>query len=194
MTPDNNAREKGLKIPLVYNTSGYELAETIKLLDGIIDVYLTDMRYADPAHSLKYSCAPDYPAYNQEAVKEMFRQTGNAQFDENDMITRGVIIRHLVLPQDIAGTKKIMDFISRELSPEMYISLMSQYTPYYQASTYKEINRRISSEEYAAAQQAMEDAGLHNGWTQEAGGLESLAGIHIKPTFSKDTAHDQEPQ
>ncbi len=177
----------GLNIPLVYNTSGYELAERIRMLDGIIDIYLPDMRYGDSAMSRKYSLAPDYPAYNQAAVKEMFRQVGTAVFDLNGIIERGLIIRHLVLPGGASGTETIMRFIAQELSTETYISLMSQYTPYYKAAEYPEINRRISQQEYKQAQQIMEEYGLGNGWVQEAGGLESLAGVHIKPVFKKES-------
>lgn len=175
------AIEKGLKIPLVYNTSGYELPETIKLLEGIVDVYLTDMRYADNDAAIKYSQAPGYPKYNQDSVKEMHRQVGIAKFDKQDIIQSGVIIRHLVLPEGISGTKKIMQFISGKISKEAYISLMSQYHPYYKAAGHKPINRLISYEEYLNAQAIMEKYGLHNGWTQESGGLEHLAGVHIKP-------------
>lgn len=175
------AIEAGLNIPLIYNTSGYELAETIKLLDGIIDVYLPDMRYADPELSKKYSLAPDYPACNQASVKEMHRQVGLVKTDHNDIIEKGMIIRHLVLPDNISGTEKIMKFISEEISTENYISLMSQYTPYYKAGDYAELSRRISLQEYEKAQKIMEKYGLHNGWTQDSGGLERFAGVNIKP-------------
>ena len=174
------AAEKGLHIPLVYNTGGYELPETIKLLDGIIDIYLPDMRYADSDMAIKYSQAPDYPKYNCASLKEMHRQAGVASINSEGLIERGVIIRHLVLPGNIPGTEKIMRFIARELSPETYISLMSQYHPYYKAEGLKEIDRNISAQEYAAAQKTMHAHGLHNGWTQDAGGLERFAGIHIK--------------
>jgi len=175
------AISKGLKIPLVYNTSGYELGQIIKLLDGIVDIYLPDLRYADPKMSEKYSNAADYPQCSQEAVKEMHRQVGIAKINEEGIIERGVIIRHLVLPDNIAGTKKIMRFIAKELSEDSYISLMSQYTPYYRAEEFKEISRKITFEEYELAKEAMHNHGLYNGWTQDSGGLERFAGIHIKP-------------
>jgi putative pyruvate formate lyase activating enzyme len=173
----------GLKIPLVYNTSGYELPEMVYLLDCIIDVYLPDMRYSDPAMSLKYSQAPDYPRYNQAAVKEMQRQTGNTVFNDQDVIERGVIIRHLVLPENISGTGTIMKFLAEQVSPETYISLMSQYFPCHNAQDFKELNRRLTQEEFAAAQSEMDKYGLHNGWTQESGGLDRFAGTNIKPSF-----------
>lgn len=180
------AISKGLKIPLVYNTSGYELAEIIKLLEGIVDIYLPDMRYADNALAIKYSSAPDYPKYNQEAVKEMHRQVGVAKIDREGIVEKGVIIRHLVLPHNIAGTEKIMQFIAEELSADSYISLMSQYIPYYQASKFKDISCRLTYDDYEAAKKAMQRYGLDNGWIQEGYGLERFAGIHIKPALKKD--------
>jgi putative pyruvate formate lyase activating enzyme len=177
----NIAVSKGLKIPVVYNTGGYELAQIIKLLDGIVDIYLPDMRYAESEMAEKYSSAPDYPEYNQEALKEMHRQVGVAKMDEHGIIRRGVVIRHLVLPNGIAGTEKIMRFIAQDLSVNTYISLMSQYMPYYKASEFKEISRRLKLNEYAEAKKIMEKYGLHNGWIQESYGLERFAGVNIKP-------------
>ena len=174
------AIEKKLKIPLVYNTSGYELPEIIKILDGIVDIYLVDMRYGDNNHSIKYSQAPDYPYFNQEAVKEMYKQVGDAEFDKNNIIKRGLLIRHLVLPNNISGTEEIMKFISQKLSNKVYISLMSQYNPYYQAYKYPEISRRITKEEYQEAVDYLKKYGLDNGWTQDSYGLERLAGVNIK--------------
>jgi len=180
------AAEKGLKIPLVYNTGGYELPEMIKLLDGIIDIYLPDMRYAGSKMAEKYSLAPDYPGYNQAAVKEMHRQVGVAKFDKEGIITGGVIIRHLVLPNHISGTREIMEFISKELSMETYISLMSQYLPYHKAKEFPNISRRLKESEYLEAQDMMHESGLHNGWIQESYGLERFAGVNIKPSLKKD--------
>jgi len=178
---------KGLKIPIVYNTSGYELADVVKLIDGIVDIYLPDMRYADNAMAVTYSNAEDYPRYNQEAVKEMFRQVGTAQMDDKGIIKEGIIIRHLILPNNISGTEEIMKFIADELSKDIYISLMSQYFPCYKAAQFKEISRRITYQEYADAQQAMQRYGLNNGWIQESGGLERFAGINIKPMLRDDS-------
>jgi putative pyruvate formate lyase activating enzyme len=172
--------QKGLNIPLVYNTSGYELPEIIKMLDGIVDIYLTDMRYADNKNSIKYSQAQDYANYNQDAVKEMYKQVSESEFDDNDVIKKGLIIRHLVLPENISGTEKIMQFISENLSRKVYISLMSQYQPYYQAHKYQELSRRITQEEYQEAIDCLNKYGLENGWVQDSRGLERFAGIHIK--------------
>jgi len=171
---------KGLKLPIVYNTGGYELPEMIKILDGIVDIYLPDMRYADNNMAIKYSAAPDYPKYNQETLREMHRQVGIAKMNNEGIIKRGVIIRHLVLPNNISGTDKLMEFIARELSKDTYISLMSQYFPCYRATQFKEISRRISYQEYQDAKMSMQRYGLSNGWSQEDHGLERFAGINIK--------------
>ena len=172
---------KGLNIPLVYNTSGYELAEVIKLLDGIIDIYLVDMRYADSVVSQKLSKALDYPRFNQAAVKEMYRQVKEAKFDQSGIMKKGLIIRHLVLPQHCSATDKIMRFIAEEISPKTYISLMSQYLPYYQALDFPEINRRLKAAEYKEAKKILQDYNLSHGWIQESYGAERFAGVHIKP-------------
>jgi len=177
---------EGLNLPIVYNTGGYELAQIIKLLEGIVDIYLPDMRYADSEIATKYSSAPDYPKYNQAAVKEMQRQVGVAKMDNQGIIKSGVIIRHLVLPNSICGTDKIMKFIKDEVSEDTYISLMSQYMPYHRASEFKEISRRLKLKEYEAAKKAMQRYGLYNGWVQESYGSERFAGIHIKPALKKD--------
>lgn len=177
------AAGKGLGIPLVYNTGGYELAEIIKLLDGIIDIYLADMRYTDAEMSKKYSLVPDYPRYNQEALQEMHRQVGIAQLDKGGILKKGLIIRHLVLPDNISGTDKAMSFIAEKISKDAYISLMSQYLPCYKASQFKEISRRITYREYEDARATMHKYGLYNGWTQESYGLERLAGTNIKPSI-----------
>jgi len=171
----------GLNIPIVYNTSGYELPEIIKLLEKIVDIYLVDMRYADLQMSKKYSHAPDYPEYNQKSVKEMHRQVGVAKINNEGIIEKGLIIRHLVMPDNISGTEKIMQFIAHQISKESYISLMSQYYPFYKASEFPRLNRRITKEEYDAAISCMQEQGLHNGWIQESGGLDRFAGINIKP-------------
>ena len=171
---------KGLKIPIVYNTGGWELAEIINLLDGIVDIYLPDMRYADNDMAIKYSSAPDYHKLNQEAVKEMHRQAGIAQIDKEGVIKRGLIIRHLLLPNGISGTDEVMKFIAEEISKDTYISLMSQYFPCHKASQFKEISRRIAYQEYEDAVATMEKHGLYNGWIQEDRGLQRFAGTNIK--------------
>jgi putative pyruvate formate lyase activating enzyme len=178
----------GLKLPLVYNTSGYELPEVIALLKGIIDIYLTDMRYAKNEMAVKYSLAPDYPAYNQKSVEQMHQQVGVAEINDQGIILRGLIIRHLVLPNNISGTEEIMKFIAKKIDPKTYISLMSQYLPYYKASGSADINRRLTIEEYEQAKETMHRYQLANGWVQESYGLERFAGIHIKPFLKKEDA------
>jgi putative pyruvate formate lyase activating enzyme len=161
------ARERGFSLPIVYNTSGYESLETLGLLNGIVDIYLPDMRYSDNDAGMKYSVAPDYPEINRAAVKEMYRQVGNLVLDENGVAQRGLIIRHLVLPGALSGTEGVMKFLAGEISKDVYISLMSQYFPAYRARELKEINRRITPEEYEDAWQIMLKYGLENGWVQE---------------------------
>ncbi|MCX5699866.1 MAG: radical SAM protein [Candidatus Omnitrophica bacterium] len=171
----------GLKIPLVYNTSGYELAGVIKSLAGIVDIYLADSRYGDNLVSRKLSKAGDYVKYNQEALKEMHRQVGVAEFSADGLIKRGLIIRHLVLPNRSSQTEKVMKFIAGELSQDTHVSLMSQYLPYHLASGYPKINRRLKKEEYQEAKEILERYHLLNGWIQESYGAERFAGVNIKP-------------
>jgi putative pyruvate formate lyase activating enzyme len=161
------AKERGFNLPLVYNTSGYESVEALRLLDGIVDIYLPDMRYSDEKVALKYSIAPHYVEINRATVKEMFRQVGNLELDENSVAKRGLIIRHLVLPGGISGTEGVMKFLAEEISKEVHISLMSQYFPAYRASEFKELNRRITAKEYEEASRVMQKYGLENGWVQE---------------------------
>lgn len=176
---------RGLKIPLVYNTSGYELPEIISMLEGIVDIYLADMRYAKEQIAVRLSQAPGYPGYSRRSIKEMHRQVGIAYIDKTGIIKRGVIVRHLVLPNALSGTEEIMRFLSQELSPNTYVSLMSQYTPYYKAVNLPEISRRAGLEEYEKAIEAMHRAGLYNGWTQESGGLERFAGVNLKSNLTQ---------
>jgi len=180
------AISSGLNIPLVYNTGGYESAEIIRLLEGIVDIYLPDMRYADEEQAVKFSGAPGYPENNQESVKEMFRQAGTVKLDESGIIERGLIIRHLVLPNKVSGTEKIMRFISEKLSGDTYVSLMSQYLPYHRAAEFKEISRRLTLSEYEEAQDMLEKYGLHNGWVQESFGSERFAGVNIKSILKNE--------
>jgi putative pyruvate formate lyase activating enzyme len=161
------AKERGFSLPVVYNTSGYDSVEALRFLDGVVDIYLPDMRYSDNQAALKYSIAPYYAEVNRAAVKEMYRQVGNLVVDTNGIAQRGLIIRHLVLPGGLSGTESIMKFLAEEISKDVYISLMSQYFPAYKATTMKELSRRITADEYEAARQVMENYGLENGWVQE---------------------------
>ena len=161
------AVEKGLSIPILYNTGGYDALPTLALLDGIVDIYMPDMKYADPQVGKKLSSVPDYPQRNQSAVVEMHRQVGDLVIDDRNIATRGLLVRHLVLPNDLAGTAAVMKFIAAHLSKHTCISLMSQYFPDHRAHEFPELSRRLTRKEYARARRAMEDAGLHNGWVQD---------------------------
>lgn len=148
------AMEHGLRLPLVYNTSGYDLMKTIALLDGIVDVYLPDMKYADAETARRLSDVEDYPAHNQAAVREMFRQVGALVRDERGVALRGVLVRHLVLPENTGGCDKIFDFLEREIPGEVFVNVMAQYRPCYQAGNAPPMNRRIYDSEYEAARAA----------------------------------------
>jgi len=150
------AVENGLVIPIIYNNGGYESVETLKLLEGIVDIYLPDMRYADNQIAKKYSGVDNYVEINQAATREMYRQVG----------PKNIIIRHLVLPGGLSGTERIMKFISENLSKNIAISLMSQYYPTFKSADYHLINRRINSKEYQNAIDAVLANGLTNGWFQ----------------------------
>ena len=157
---------KGLKLPLVYNTNTYDSLETLKELDGIVDIYLPDIKYSDDKKAIRYSSAPDYTNISRQAIKEMFRQTGELTLDKNEIARRGVIVRHLILPENIAGSKESLNWLAHEVSQEVTISLMSQYHPTHHASRFPEIARHINQAEYDEVMQAMEEAGLENGWVQ----------------------------
>ncbi len=161
------ARERGFNLPIVYNSSGFDSVETLRLLDGIVDIYLPDMRYGDDSAAMQYSVAPAYVEVNRAAVREMFRQVGNLTLDEQGIATRGLIIRHLVLPGGFSGTEGVMKFLAEEISRDVYISLMSQYFPTYKASEHQAINRRINEREYDDAYDIKMKYGLKNGWVQE---------------------------
>lgn len=163
----NISKQSGLSIPIVYNTLGYELTEILESLRGLIDIYLPDMRYSDNLNAIKYSSLPDYVKFNREAVKEMYKQVGDLIL-EDEVAKKGLIIRLLVLPNNIAGIRDTMKFIAEKVSPNTYISLMSQYYPVYKADGHPEINRQITKREYEEALEAMEEFGLKNGWIQES--------------------------
>ena len=155
------AAQAGLEIPLVYNTGGYDSLVMLKHLDGIIDIYMPDMKYADPDIARQYSKIRDYPAINQAAVCEMHRQVGDLSTDSNEIAFRGLLVRHLVLPNNLAGTDKIVQFLADKVSTNTYLNLMDQYRPAYKAHQYPELNRSITHEEYQAAVQMALDAGIN---------------------------------
>ena len=154
------AAKAGLKIPLVYNTGGYDSMAMLQLLDGVIDIYMPDMKYSDQETARRYSKIRNYPQVNQEAVREMFRQVGDLEIDEQGVAKRGLLIRHLVLPEGIAGTEEVVRFISENLSANTYLNLMDQYRPAFKAHNYPELNRRLTNQEYQSAVDAAVKAGL----------------------------------
>jgi len=146
------AKEKGLTLPTVYNTGGYDSVETLKLLDGYIDIYMPDMKYFDPVVAEQLSSAPDYPQINRSAVSEMHSQVGDLKL-EIGLATRGLLVRHLVLPENLAGSFEIIDFLADQISPKTTINVMDQYRPCFNASSHSKINRRPTLEEIQAARQ-----------------------------------------
>jgi len=155
-----------LKLPLVYNTNAYDSLETLKELDGIVDIYLPDIKYSDDKKAIRYSSAPNYTTISRQAIKEMFRQAGELMLDGEGIAQRGVIVRHLILPENIAGSRESLKWLAQEVSPEITISLMSQYHPTHHASRFPEIARHISQAEYNEVMRALEESGLENGWVQ----------------------------
>ena len=160
------AKNKGLKIPIVYNSGGYEKVETLKLLKGIIDIYMPDAKYADDRSAEKYSDAKNYSEINKAALKEMYKQVGTLQI-KNDIATKGLLIRHLVLPENIAGSRKVFEFIAKEISPKTYMSIMAQYHPANRTDEFPELQRKITDKEYQQVLNWADELGLINGWRQE---------------------------
>ncbi len=154
------AAQKGLRLPLVYNTGGYDSPEALHLLDGIVDIYMPDMKYGDSRLARRYSKVRDYVEVNRAAVKEMHRQVGDLVLDERGVARRGLLVRHLVLPENIAGTDAVLAFLAREISPNTYLNLMDQYRPCYRADEYPELARPITEEEYRAARAAASRYGI----------------------------------
>ena len=154
------AAQNGLHIPLVYNTGGYERLETLALLDGVVDIYMPDMKYADAAVAERYSQVKGYPAINQAAVREMHRQVGDLWLDERGIAQRGLLVRHLVLPERLAGTAELVRFLAA-LSPNTYLNIMDQYRPYLKAFSLPPLNRRIQASEYREAVCQAHEAGLY---------------------------------
>ena len=175
------AVEKGLTIPLIYNTNGYDSVEMIKLYKDVIDIYLPDFKYGSNAYANQFSKVKDYFNNAKSAIKEMFNQVGDELVYDGNVITRGLIIRHLVLPNDLSETEEIFKFVSEELSPKVHISLMSQYFPTHKANSEILLNRTIRVSEYERAIDLLEKYKLKNGWIQEMESTHSY-----RPEFNKD--------
>ncbi|MFW6126101.1 MAG: radical SAM protein [Chloroflexota bacterium] len=154
------AAGSGLSLPLVYNTGGYDSVETLRLLDGVVDIYMPDMKYADAAVAQKLSDAPEYPSVNRGAVREMHRQAGDLHIDQDGIGQRGLLVRHLVLPEGLAGTKETATFLSGHISINTYFNVMDQYRPCYRAREFGALGRRTSHEEFKQAIRRTREAGL----------------------------------
>jgi putative pyruvate formate lyase activating enzyme len=159
------AVQAGLEIPVVYNTGGYDAPQALALMDGLVDIYMPDMKYGVSSTGQQLSQVKEYPARNQSAVKEMHRQVGDLVTDENGIARRGLLIRHLVLPGNLAGTAEVVQFLAEEISKDTYINIMAQYHPAYKAwrcaNTNAPIDRRITTQEYMQALDIAQNAGLH---------------------------------
>lgn len=162
-----DARDKGLCLPIVYNSSGYELPETIALLRGTVDIYLPDLKYSDDNYAKRYSHAPNYLHFALQSISAMTEQAGEAEFDENGMMKRGVIIRHLMLPGLIEDSKSIISLVAEKFSSQSYLSLMNQYTPLPHVALYPELNQRLDPLDYDDAVSYAVSKGIFNGFIQE---------------------------
>ncbi|MBU1006173.1 MAG: radical SAM protein [Candidatus Omnitrophica bacterium] len=165
------AREQGLDLPLVYNCGGYESMDALRAMDGIIDIYMPDIKYSDSAAAKKYSLAGDYFEASRAAVKEMHRQVGELRV-EKGIARRGLLVRHLVLPGGLDGSEAIFDFIAREISPDTYVNIMAQYYPCHRAFEFPELSRRITRREYMDALKIAEEKGLSKGFRQVLGTID----------------------
>jgi putative pyruvate formate lyase activating enzyme len=155
------AASQGLDLPLVYNSGGYDSLETLQLLDGIVDIYMPDMKYSDSRTGERLSGVKDYAEINRAAVQEMHRQVGELQIDESGIAQSGLLVRHLVLPNGLAGTEKTVRFIAQEISADTYVNIMAQYRPQYRANTVPEISRPVSAGEFREAINLAQRYGIH---------------------------------
>ena len=174
------AREKELHLPIVYNCSGYEKVETLSMLDGIVDIYLTDFKYMDVEIAKRYSKAPNYPEVAKLALAEVVRQCPEARFDEQGMMKKGVIVRHLLLPGHLKNAKSVVQYVYETYGDNLYLSLMNQYTPLPQVKDYPEINRKVTEAEYEELIDYAIDLGVENGFIQEG----ETAEESFIPTFN----------
>lgn len=176
------ARKKGLNIPIVYNTNGYENVETIKKLNGYIDIYLPDLKYYDNDLAFKYSGVKNYFENATEAIKEMYNQVGAPVLDENGIMKKGVIIRHLVLPNNLQNSKNVLKWINDNIDNKVFVSVMAQYFPTHRAKDFPELNRKLTKEEYEEIENFLYSLNLDNGYIQELGEHEE----EYVPDFEKN--------
>lgn len=179
------AKKSGLDLPFVYNTGGYDNPGIIKMLDGIIDVYMPDIRYSNSFLAKKYSGIEDYVKFNRDSILEMYHQVGDLELDKDGIVKKGLLIRLLVLPENIGGIKDTLDFIKNRLSSNIYLSIMAQYHPVYMANGYPELSRRANTGEYLEIVEYARKLGLDCGWTQDHSGLEPGKDEFI-PDFNKE--------
>lgn len=163
------AKNNGLNIPIVYNTNGYENVETLKLLEGYIDIYLPDLKYANSKLSKEYSKVDNYFEIATNAIKEMYRQVGSPKLNEQGIIEKGLIIRHLVLPNNLINSKIILKWIKENIDENVYVSVMAQYFPTYKAKSVEKLNRKLTKEEYEDIEQYVYKLNIKNGYMQELG-------------------------
>lgn len=163
------AKEMGLNIPIVYNTNGYENVETLKLLDGYIDIYLPDFKYYYNKLGKKYSKVENYFEIATNAIKEMYRQVGTPKLNENGIMQKGLMIRHLILPNHVENSKQVLKWIKENLDNNVYVSIMAQYFPTYKAKQLEELNRKITQKEYEEIETYLYEINLENGYIQELG-------------------------
>ncbi len=180
MEAAESARGQGLKLPLVYNTGGYDSIELLKELEGKIEVYMPDFKYFDDEKAFKYSGAENYVEVASEGIAEMYRQVGNIQFNEEGVAARGLLVRHLVLPGNLADSEKVLDFLT-SLSKDIWVSIMAQYSPQYRAGEFPELSRRLRSDEYQGAVEHARKIGLHNCYVQDL-----LSSETYLPDFSRE--------
>lgn len=180
------AKKRGLKIPIVWNSNAYEKVETLKQLEGLVDIYLPDFKYADDDLGVKFSLVKNYSTIAKKAIYEMQRQVGDLKVGKNGMAVKGLIVRHLILPSHLENTRKCLTFI-RSLSKNIHLSLMSQYSPVFKAGKFKEINRELTKEEDKMAKKIMEGLNFKYGWIQEFG--ESVK--NLQPDFRKSNPFEK---
>jgi putative pyruvate formate lyase activating enzyme len=171
----------GLKIPIVYNTNAYDAIATLKMLDGIIDIYLPDIKYASNKYARRFSRSINYVAFSRAAIREMYNQVGNLTTDDSGIAQRGLIVRHLILPNNVAGSMDSLRWLANEISPETTVSIMSQYYPCHRAKENPLLSRKISLSEYSLVADTLEEIGIENGWLQEMDSADEY-----RPDFDRD--------
>jgi putative pyruvate formate lyase activating enzyme len=186
---------RGLRLPLVYNTSSYDSVRTLQELDGIISIYLADLRYASNEYGRKFSRVRGYVENSRAAIKEMQRQVGDLMTDTDGIAQRGLIIRHLILPNGIAGSRESLTWLLNEVSPGVAVSIMSQYYPAHRAYRFKELNRKLLPEEYREVAGLVEELGIENGWMQGMESAESyLPDFSVKEPFAERRKRERKPE